>query len=61
MVKALIIIALVAAVLIGGLMTLRSSGRAGLPSQEVLERAAKRAREQAAAEDAADKAGRPQP
>jgi hypothetical protein len=59
-VKALIIIALVAAVLIGGLMTLRSSGRAGLPSQEVLERAAKRAREQAAAEDAADKDGRPQ-
>jgi len=60
-VKALIIFALVAAVLIGGLMTLRSSGRAGLPSQEVLERAAKRAREQTAAEDAADKDGRPQP
>jgi len=60
-VKALIIFALVAAVLIGGLMTLRSSGRAGLPSQEVLERAAKRAREQAAAEDAADKDGRPPP
>lgn len=60
MVKTLIIFALVAAVLIGGLMTLRSSGRAGLPSQEVLERAAKRAREQAAAEDAADKDGRPQ-
>jgi hypothetical protein len=57
-VKAIIIFALVAAVLIGGLMTLRSSGRAGLPSQEVLERAAKRAREQAAAEDAADKDGR---
>jgi len=61
LVKALIIFALVAAVLIGGLMTLRSSGRAGLPSQEVLERAAKRAREQAAAEDAADKDGRPPP
>jgi len=61
LVKALIIFALVAAVLIGGLMTLRSSGRAGLPSQEVLERAAKRAREQTAAEDAADKDGRPQP
>ena len=60
MVKTLIIFALVAAVLIGGLMTLRSSGRAGLPSQEVLERAAKRAREQAAAEDAADKDGRPE-
>ena len=51
MVKALIIFALVAAVLVGGLMVLRSSGRAGLPSREVLERAAKRAREQAAAED----------
>ena len=61
MVKTLIIIMLVVAVLIGGLMTLRSSGRTGLPSQEVLERAAKRAREQAAAEDAADKDGRPQP
>lgn len=61
MVKALIIFALVAAVLIGGLMALRSSGRVGLPSREVLERAAKRAREQAAAEDAADKDGRPPP
>ena len=60
MVKALIIFALVAAVLVGGLMALRNSGRAGLPSREVLERAAKRAREQAAAEDAADKDGGPQ-
>ena len=58
MVKAIIIFALVAAVLIGGLMTLRRSGRTGMPSKEVLERAAKRAREQAAAEDAADKDGR---
>jgi len=57
-VKAIIIFALVAAVLIGGLMTLRRSGRTGMPSKEVLERAAKRAREQAAAEDAADKDGR---
>jgi hypothetical protein len=53
--KAIIIIVLVVAVLIGGLLTLRSSGRAGLPSQDVLDRAAKRAREQAADEDAADK------
>jgi hypothetical protein len=59
MVKAIIIFVLVAAVLIGGLMTLRRSGRTGMPSEEVLRRAAKRAREQAAAEDAADKDGRP--
>jgi hypothetical protein len=58
MAKAIIIIALVAAVLIGGLLTLRRSGRTGMPSEEVLGRAAKRAREQAAAEDAADKDGR---
>jgi Protein of unknown function (DUF2897) len=52
-VKAIIIIVLVLAVLIGGLLTLRSSARTGLPSGEVLERAARRAREQAA-KDAAD-------
>ena len=51
MFKALIIFALVVAVLVGGLLTLRSSGRAGMPSEEVLKRAAKRAREQAAAEE----------
>jgi Protein of unknown function (DUF2897) len=55
MFKAVIIIMLVVAVLVGGLLTLRNSGRAGLPSEDVLKRAAKRAREQAAAEDAADK------
>jgi hypothetical protein len=43
--KAIIIIVLVAAVLIGGLLTLRNSGRAGMPDDEVLKRAAKRARE----------------
>ncbi len=52
MLKAVIIIALVVAVLAGGLLTLRRSGRAGMPGAEVLERAAKRAREQAAAEEA---------
>ena len=55
MIKAVIIIVLVVAVLVGGLLTLRRSGRAGMPSAEVLERAAKRAREQAAAEEAEDK------
>jgi FtsZ-interacting cell division protein ZipA len=54
MLKAVIIIVVVVAVLIGGLFTLRRSGRAGMPDQAVLERAARRAREQAAAEDAED-------
>jgi len=44
-VKAVAIIALVAVVLIGGLLALRNSGRAGMPNEEVLKRAAKRARE----------------
>jgi hypothetical protein len=49
-VKAIIIIALVVGALIGGLLTLRSSGRLGMPSDAVLERASKRARDLAAAE-----------
>ena len=55
MFKAIIIIVLVVGVLVGGLLTLRSSGRAGMPNDEVLQRAAKRAREQAAAEEAENK------
>ena len=43
--KALLIIALVLAVLVGGILTLRSSARTGMPSEEVLKRASKRARE----------------
>ena len=50
MFKAIIIIVLVAAALLGGLLALRRSGRTGMPSDEVLRRAAERAREQAAAE-----------
>jgi hypothetical protein len=50
MFKAIIIIVLVVGALIGGLLTLRSSGRAGMPSDAVLKRASQRAREQAAAE-----------
>ena len=45
MLKAILIIVLVVGVLVGGLLTLRRSGRAGMPSDEVLKRAAKRARE----------------
>jgi hypothetical protein len=52
--KAIIIIVLVLGAVIGGLMTLRSSGRAGMPDDAVLKRAAKRARELAAAEDKED-------
>ena len=54
MFKAIVIIVLVVGALIGGLLTLRNSGRAGMPNDAVLQRASKRAREQAAAEEAAD-------
>ena len=45
MLKAILIIALVVAVLIGGLLTLRRSGSAGMPADDVLQRASKRARQ----------------
>jgi hypothetical protein len=48
MIKTLLIFALVVAVLFGGLLVLRSSRRLGMPSDEVLKRAADHAREQAA-------------
>ncbi|HTV94817.1 MAG TPA: DUF2897 family protein [Steroidobacteraceae bacterium] len=48
--KGFIIIALVVGAIVGLLLTLRSSRNAGTPSPEVLERAEKRAREQAEAE-----------
>jgi hypothetical protein len=50
MLKALLIIGLVLAVLIGGILTLRSGARTGMPSEDVLKRAARRARELDAAE-----------
>jgi hypothetical protein len=52
MLRALIIIVVVIAVLLGGLLTLRSSRRTGMPSEDVLKRAADRAREQAAKDEA---------
>ncbi len=55
MLKAIIIIVLVVGALIGGLLTLRNSARLGLPNESVLRRAARRAREQAAAEEAANR------
>jgi hypothetical protein len=50
--KTIIIILAVVAVLGGGLLTLRSSRRSGMPSEDVLKRAAQRAREQAAKDEA---------
>ena len=44
--KAFLIVLLVVALLLGLLLTLRSSRNAGIPSRDVLERATKRAREQ---------------
>ena len=51
MFKAIIIIVLVVGVLFGGLLVLRRSGRTGMPDEAVLQRASKRAREQAAEEE----------
>jgi len=48
--KALVIIVLVVGVIVGLLLTLRESRNLGMPSADVMERAKKRAREQAAAE-----------
>jgi hypothetical protein len=50
MLKAVLIIALVLAVLVGGILNLRRSARTGMPSDEVLKRASQRARELEAAE-----------
>jgi FtsZ-interacting cell division protein ZipA len=50
--KAIVIIVVVVAVLVGGLLTLRSSRHTGMPSEDVLKRATKRAESQAAKDEA---------
>jgi hypothetical protein len=50
--KTVICIIVVAAVLIGGMLALRSSRNSGMPSEDVLKRAAERARQQAAKDEA---------
>jgi hypothetical protein len=50
-VKAILIVAVVLAVLVGGLLTLRSTRGAGMPGKDVLDRARQREREQAAKDD----------
>ena len=49
--KALVIILVVVAALVGGLLTLRSTRNAGMPGKDVLDRAKERARAQAAKDD----------
>ncbi|NNM61817.1 MAG: DUF2897 family protein [Steroidobacteraceae bacterium] len=50
MMRAVLIIVLVLAALVGGLLALRNSARAGMPSEEVIERARQRERELRAGE-----------
>ena len=52
MFKAVIVLIVVFAVIVGGMLALRSSRRTGMPSEDVLKRAGERAREQAAKDDA---------
>ena len=52
--KGFLIIGLVVAALIGLILTLRSTRSAGMPGQDVLDRAKQRAREQAAKDEDAD-------
>ena len=49
--KALLIIGLVVAALIGGLLTLRSTRGTGMPDQQVIDRARERERAQAAKDE----------
>jgi len=50
--KTIIIIIVVVAALLGGILVLRSSRNTGMPSEDVLKRAADRARQQAAKDEA---------
>jgi hypothetical protein len=52
MLKAILITVVVIGALIGGLLTLRSSARTGMPGEDVLKRAADREREQNAKDQA---------
>ena len=52
--KAAIIILVVLGVIVGGLLTLRSTRNAGMPSQDVLDRAKQRSREQTAKDENSD-------
>ena len=49
--RAFFIIAVVVAILVGGILTLRSSRNTGMPDRDVLDRAKQRGREQDAKDD----------
>jgi hypothetical protein len=50
--KTIIIFVIVAAVLIGGMLALRSSRNTGMPGEDVLKRSTERARQQASKDEA---------
>ena len=52
MFKAVIVFIVVIAIVFGGMLALRSSRRTGMPGEDVLKRAADRARQQAAKDEA---------
>ncbi|HXP64513.1 MAG TPA: DUF2897 family protein [Steroidobacteraceae bacterium] len=52
MLKAFLVLIIVLAIVFGGMLALRSSRRTGMPSDDVLKRAADRAKEQAAKDEA---------
>ena len=52
MLKVIVIFVIVLAVLIGGMLALRTSRNTGMPGEDVLKRAAERAREQAGKDEA---------
>jgi hypothetical protein len=57
MTTAIIVAIIVLAFVVGGILKLRTSAKSGMPSQDVLERATRRARELEEAEKREDKAG----
>ena len=52
MFRAVVVFIVVVAILLGGMLALRSSRRTGMPREDVLKRATQRAREQAAKDEA---------
>jgi hypothetical protein len=52
MFKAIIIFVIVLAILVGGMLALRTSRNTGMPDKDVLKRAAERAREQKTKDEA---------
>jgi len=52
MFKALIVILLVIATVVGTILTLRTTAKQGMPSKDVLDRASQRSREQDARDEA---------